>query len=209
MDPSQPITLYYIHDPMCSWCWGFHPVFRQLQQQLAPHIKIHYLLGGLAADSHEPMTVEMKNFLQQTWRTIEAKIPGTVFNYDFWTECQPRRSTYAACRAVIAARYQNQEAETAMIEAIQKAYYLQARNPSDDSTLIALAKDIGLNTKQFIDDLNSKATQQLLDSEIALSRQLGVQGFPSLVLKTNANSTLIQLDYHNAGKMLEQIEALV
>lgn len=209
MPPSQPITLYYIHDPMCSWCWGFRPVFRQLQQQLAPHIEIQYLLGGLAADSHEPMTAEMKNFLQQTWHTIEAEIPGTVFNYDFWTECQPRRSTYAACRAVIAARYQNQEAETAMIEAIQKAYYLQARNPSDDSTLIALAKDNGLNTKQFIDDLNSKATQHLLDSEIALSRQLGVQGFPSLALKTNANSTLIQLDYRNAGKMLEQIDTLV
>jgi protein-disulfide isomerase-like protein with CxxC motif len=54
---------------------------------------------------------------------------GTEFNFDFWTKCQPRRDTYKACRAVIAASQQN--AEEAMIEAIQKAYYLRAMNPSE------------------------------------------------------------------------------
>ena len=26
MGPKPSVTLYYIHDPMCSWCWAFRPV---------------------------------------------------------------------------------------------------------------------------------------------------------------------------------------
>jgi putative protein-disulfide isomerase len=55
----------------------------------------------------------------------------------------PRRSTYAACRAVIAARRQNPGYEEKMILAIQQAYYLEARNPADSHTLIELASEIG------------------------------------------------------------------
>ncbi|MFT6977114.1 MAG: putative protein-disulfide isomerase, partial [Shewanella psychromarinicola] len=23
-------TLYYVHDPMCSWCWGYRPTWDTL-----------------------------------------------------------------------------------------------------------------------------------------------------------------------------------
>jgi putative protein-disulfide isomerase len=41
-------------------------------------------------------------------------------------------------RAVIAAREQGIDYNEAMISRIQQAYYLEARNPSDNSTLIEL-----------------------------------------------------------------------
>ncbi|MBE8572891.1 DsbA family protein, partial [Vibrio sp. OPT46] len=28
------IKLYYVHDPMCSWCWGYKPTLDKLKQQL-------------------------------------------------------------------------------------------------------------------------------------------------------------------------------
>lgn len=182
-------TLYYIHDPMCSWCWGFRPVWDVVQQSMAlsyPDIPIRYVLGGLAPDTHEPMPLTMQQMLQSTWQRIEQTIPNTPFNYDFWQECQPRRSTYPACRAVLAAIAQESDSENAMILAIQQAYYLQAKNPSDDDTLIACAEQIGLNAQCFIRDLHSEHIDQQLQCHIAeyrrLSLQSGASGFPSLVL---------------------------
>lgn len=60
-------TLYYVHDPMCSWCWGYHPVWQQLQQMLAQQwptqLTIRYLVGGLAADSDQPMPLEQQRVI--------------------------------------------------------------------------------------------------------------------------------------------------
>jgi putative protein-disulfide isomerase len=95
-------TLYYVHDPMCSWCWGFEPTRRQLFAALEGRLQIERLVGGLAPDTDEPMPATMRNMLQQTWHRIAISIPGTEFNFEFWEKCQPRRATYPANRAVIA-----------------------------------------------------------------------------------------------------------
>lgn len=201
--------LYYIHDPMCSWCWGFRPVLEVLLSRLPDNITSSRLLGGLAADSSQPMPDDLRMRLQSTWWEIGKRIPSTRFNFDFWARNTPRRSTYPACRAVIAARSIEPEMEDSMIVAIQQAYYLQARNPSDDTTLIELAMEIGLNEQQFSKLLNHSSTQQKLDSEIAQSLRLGVRSFPSLVLQHAESYWPVAIDYLNAEPMLELIHNLI
>jgi putative protein-disulfide isomerase len=201
--------LYYIHDPMCSWCWGFRPVLDKLLVSLPNHITTSRLLGGLAADSSLPMSDDLRNRLQITWQEIEDRIPTARFNFDFWTRNTPKRSTYPACRAVIAARIMDPYIEDRMIFAIQQAYYLQARNPSDDATLIQLAVELDLNLQQFSDLLNHPSTQQKLDSEIAHTHRLGVHSFPSLVLRMEESYWPVPIDYLNAEPMLELIHSLL
>ena len=87
-------TLIYVHDPMCSWCYGFAPALAALRAGLPPDLGYRRLLGGLAPDCAEAMPEAMRLQLQETWRRIEGRIPGIRFNYDFWTRCTPRRSTY-------------------------------------------------------------------------------------------------------------------
>lgn len=176
------MKLYYVMDPMCSWCWGFRPVFRRLLAVLPAETEIQYVMGGLAPDTDEPMPLETCEYVQSQWRAVSAKT-GAEFNWDFWQHCQPRRSTYPACRAVIAAGLQDKTIISDMIDAIQNAYYLQARNPSDDPTLVKLATEIGLNPERFRDDLNSESTHKVLHSDFKLRRELKVSSFPSVVLQ--------------------------
>ena len=165
------------------------------------------LLGGLAADCDAPMPAQMQSYLQETWRVIAAKT-GAEFNHDFWRNCQPRRATYPACRAVIAARKQGAEFDVLMTEKIQHGYYLHAKNPSDDDALIAFAEELNLQVTAFTDDLNSPATQMELADEIAAAGRLGVTGFPSLLLASgdeNQTATPIKIDYADADEMLKRI----
>lgn len=138
-DNIAPPVLIYIHDPMCSWCWAFRPVWQAVTAALPDGVDTRLLLGGLTPDTDKPMPESMREYLQQTWRTIQVRVPSTRFNFDFWVRCKPRRSTYPACRAVIAARTQVPALETSMITAIQRAYYQGAMNPSDDDILLAPA----------------------------------------------------------------------
>lgn len=199
-------TLYYVHDPMCSWCWGFKPTLDELLANLPDSVKVQRILGGLAPDNDQPMPLATQQMLQQTWQRIQEVIPGIAFNYDFWTQTQPRRSTWPSCRAVLAARQQNEAFEVPMITAIQEAYYLNARNPSDTDTLVSIAEETGCDAGQFADYLHSDAARKELDSERLMAQQLGAQGFPSLVFR-NANDHLygIAVNYNQPAAMLEQI----
>ena len=203
------MILYYVHDPMCSWCWGFKPTWTEIKANLPKQIELKYLLGGLAPDSNKPMPVAMQKDIAGYWRRIQQHIPGTEFNFDFWDKCEPRRSTYPACRAVIAARKQNADIELTVIDKIQFAYYMDARNPSDDSTLTAIAGELGLYEDQFLKDLNSTETQQQLESEILLGRQIGAQGFPSMILVKDQQAQYLPLDYNSAENTLNVIKSAI
>lgn len=197
--------LIYVHDPMCSWCWGFSETWEHLKEQLSDDVPVIRLLGGLAPDWDEPMPEAMQQMLQQTWQHIEQVIPGKRFNFDFWTKCQPRRATYPACRAVIAAREQGEEFDELMTRLIQQAYYQQARNPSDNTTLIELADELGLDTTRFTEQLNSDQTQKILLEEISSARAMGVNGFPSVLVEEGGQLRLIATSYTDAEAMLAQI----
>ncbi len=194
---------------MCSWCWGFRPTWAVIKANLPKEVEVKYLLGGLAPDSSETMPESMQSDIAGYWRRIQQHIPGTQFNFDFWDKCEPRRSTYPACRAVIAARKQNPDIELDMIEKIQHAYYMGAQNPSDDSTLIEIAKSLGLDKKQFAADLNAAETQQQLESEMIMGRQLGAQGFPSLILAKDGQAQYLPLDYNSADNVLNMIKSAI
>ena len=203
------LTLYYVHDPMCSWCWGFRPALEGLLAGLPREIRVQRLLGGLAPDSDEPMPEAMRAQLQETWRRIQARVPGTRFNFDFWTLCAPRRSTWPACRAVIAARRQDPAFDQAMTAAVQRAYYLEARNPSDRETLIALAGEVGADSDRFARDLDAEDTRRALADEIARARGMGVDSFPSLVLDRAGSRWRIPVAYTDPPAMLKTIRMLV
>ncbi|CAI8763956.1 DsbA family protein [Methylocaldum szegediense] len=203
---AGPVLLYF-HDPMCSWCWAFRPVWQRVKSGLPAGVEIEQFLGGLAPDSTVPMPAEMREKIQGTWRTIERSVPGTRFNFDFWEKCVPRRSTYPACRAVIAARRQGADFEEAMIFAIQRAYYLQARNPSNDSTLIELAEEAGLDKDLFEANLRHPDTQVELLEEIRCTREFGVRGFPTLLLSHGREYSEIPVNYRDPEPILAAIAA--
>ena len=190
---TKPI-LYYIYDPMCSWCWGYSPTWVSLQKKLESVVEIQTMVGGLAEDTDLPMPEKMQNFLQQTWRKISEEL-GTEFNFDFWSQCKPKRSTYPSCRAVIIAR--QFQKEQAMCLAIQEAYYLHAKNPSEIETLTKIATSIGIDQDLFIQQINSDKLKQALNNEITKVRAMPIQGFPSLVLAVGGELFPIRIDYKN------------
>ena len=202
----QNTTLYYIYDPMCSWCWGYRKTWLALQQALDPLIDIEYRLGGLAPDCHQPMSQQMKSHLQQTWRTISKQL-NVDFNFDFWLKCHPRRSTYPACRAALIARKFDKEAQ--MYFAIQQAYYLNAQNPSDDETLISLAHDIGIPSNEFATLLSSPQIQDELLTEIETVHQWPITGFPSLIVMHEGHVTAIEINYKQWQDTFSRIKQLL
>ncbi|MDH3688482.1 MAG: DsbA family protein [Gammaproteobacteria bacterium] len=197
-------AIHYVMDPMCSWCWAFRPEWDKISAQVPQDASVRYVMGGLAPDSDAPMPDQMREYLQQVWRTI-AERTGAQFNDDFWKKCEPRRSTYPACRAVIAARAQGAEHSRTMIDMIQRAYYLNARNPSDKQTLVELAEEIGLERDQFEAELGSAEVERTLRQEVAWARSVGADGFPSVLLEKDGRMLWLVRGYSKAEPIIERL----
>jgi putative protein-disulfide isomerase len=202
-------TLYYIHDPMCSWCYAFDSSLTALQKELPDFIRIKKIAGGLAPDTTNPMPVELQQKIQETWRRIEQTVPNIQFNNEFWIINTPVRSTYPACRAVLAARQQGADFEDKMIGAIQTAYYQMAKNPSLQSTLLECALDVGLDADRFTNDITSDEIEEELQNEIRIARKLGVITYPSLLLEHNGRLFPVDVDYIDHETMIREIVSIL
>ena len=152
------------------------------------------------------MSQELQQKLPLTWQRIHDLL-GTEFNFDFWTKCKPRRSTYPACRAVLAAGEQGRYDD--MVDAIQRAYYLRAMNPSDLGTLETLASELGLDSARFADDIRSLRIEERLRAQVQLARRAPIDGFPSLVLEVDGTMFAVTRDYEHHEPTLDHIERLL
>ena len=199
-------TLYYVADPMCSWCWGFAPVLEEVAEEFPRSVNLRYVMGGLARDSDEPMSEEVRSYVQNAWREVSATTDSR-FNWEFWEKCQPRRSTYPAYRAALAGGLQGVLPE--MFAALQSAYYMEARNPSDASTHLALAGELGLDADRFAEDLVSPRVEDLLQKDFARRRELGVREFPSLILESEEETHSIVRGWANLNTVRERLEPLL
>ena len=202
------MKLLYVMDPMCAWCYGFQP---ELEGFLAQHpeAELTWIMGGLAPDSNTPMADELKQAISSYWHQIE-QASQVEFNHDYWALNTPYRSTYPACRAVIAAESSIDAGADQMVKAIQSAYYRQALNPSLEETLIQCAASIGLNEAAFLQAFQSAETERRFQQHMNIAMQLQVNGFPALFYIDERNHAFpLALGFVQTAMLEENLERAV
>ena len=201
-------VLIYVHDPMCSWCYGFRPTWKALKAQLPDNLPVVSLLGGLAADSDVPMPEDMVEYLKRTWDRIQSTC-GVTFNHTYWEQTPPPpRTTYISCRAVIAAERIAGRGE-AFGERIQDAYYTEARNVWDFDTLCDLAEAFGFRRDSFAEALASDDVRAVHEEQRQLAERLQVDGYPSVLLVHRGEAFPIAVRHQGADAMLADITDLL
>ena len=73
----------------CAVGAGLPPHLAKIVEAVPEGLAVQRILGGLAPDSEEPMPRQMQLHLQDTWRRVQQRIPGTRFDFAFWERCAP------------------------------------------------------------------------------------------------------------------------
>ena len=71
------MQLYYVADPMCSWCYGFVGEWQRAKKEIG--LPVRLVMGGLAPDSDEPMPDDTREMVRGAWRAV-AETAGAEFN---------------------------------------------------------------------------------------------------------------------------------
>lgn len=101
--------LWYVADPMCSWCWGFSPVIEAIRREYGSRFEVELLLGGLRPGTQHPMPSAQREQILHHWRAVQQQT-AQPFRFE---GAMPEGFVYdtePASRAVIAVSLINREA---------------------------------------------------------------------------------------------------
>ncbi|MBT4939278.1 MAG: DsbA family protein [Rhodospirillaceae bacterium] len=197
--------ILYFGDPMCSWCWGFAPVLNAIHDDFGEQAPLSIIVGGLHAYDDFPMGDDYKADIRHHWEDVN-KATGAVFDYRFFDREGFVLDTEPACRAVVTARQMNPGVLLPFYESISRSFYSENKDTTDVLTFKPLAEEVGLDFEEFADKFASDELKEVARSDFQFSQQIGVTGFPTVVVKEDDKMALLSAGYQPYQNLKPAIE---
>ncbi len=202
---NEPM-LWYFADPMCSWCWGFSPVVQRLKEKYHPSLKFALVLGGLRPFTREPITDKFRQEIMHHWHEVN-KMTGQAFSFEGAMPDGFIYDTEPASRAVVAVGELSPQTTFDYFHAVQRAFYLEQKDVTQESVLTELLTPLSMDEQQFRQVFHSEHIKQKTQAHFHKSRQFGVRGFPTLILQSEQQYYLLTSGYRPYEELKPEIDA--
>jgi putative protein-disulfide isomerase len=209
-------TLIYIQDALCGWCYGFSPVIQRLFNQYHDTLDFDVLSGGMIPPEYAQPVSAKAAYVTQAYQTAEAYTGvkfGAPYLYHFF---HPEESTWmeeslTPATALCLLKAGDKRNAIHFAAAIHKLHMQEGKDLSDGNNYRALAESINLDPEEFIRRLGEEEWQEEARYEFALVRQLGITGFPAVVLQTSPDKFYLiakgYTPYEDLSTRLERVLA--
>lgn len=210
---APALSLIYVGDPMCSWCYGFSVPLGQLLERF-PELPVQLVLGGLRAYNTQVMDAALKDKLRQSWAGV-AQRSGRPFSPALFEREDFIYDTEPACRAVVTVRDHAPALALRMYHAIQQAFYAQGRDVTKAAVLGEVWDEVHGRTKEawghidFLRDFDSDAMRQQTRDDFLQAQRWGVRGFPTLIVVVDGQAQILTNGYAGADVLAERLTKLV
>ena len=210
---NSPVSLIYVGDPLCSWCYGFGVPLGQLLARF-PDLTVQLVLGGLRAYNTQVMDEALKAKLRVGWAEVGRR-SGQPFADALFDRQDFIYDTEPACRAVVTVRSHAPELALSMYHAIQHAFYAQGRDVTKAAVLAEVWDEVhGKAMKSwghidFLRDFDSEAMRQETRADFEQAQRWGIRGFPALIAVIAGQGHLVTNGYAEADTLAERLEPLL
>lgn len=200
------LSLIYVGDPMCSWCWGFAPEI----ESLAGEYPVEVVVGGLRPG---PMAQELEDRMADSLSNHWVEIAERT-GQPFTTEFLDRRDgwiydTEPAAIAVTSMRSEVEDATLDYFTNIQHAFYVDGKDVTDFDVLADLAVPHGVDRDSFHETLRAQASKKRAWEDFSRARNWGISGFPTLVGTLNDDRlALLGRGWTSADTIRERIQSV-
>lgn len=200
--------LIYIGDPMCSWCYGFAPVIQTLHAKFAHELPMRIVVGGLRVGPEHVVDEQRIGFLRQHWQDVAART-GQTFGFEILQRTGWVYDTERACRAVVVMRKLDPAKAFSYFGAIQSNFYLHNRDPQPVETYADEAENFGIDRQTFIDRYEDPAIIDETMQDFVWSAQIGIRGFPSVLLRDGEKYAALTLGYQPLAALEQPLRSWI
>jgi len=183
-EPQRQVQLYYVTDPICSHCWALEPVLRRLEAQYGHYVQFRTVMGGLLASwdgfADAGNGISRPADVAGHWREVgeHSRMP---IDGSLWLD-NPVLSSYPPSRVFKVIQQKDEKLAGAFLRRAREAVFVWNRNIGQDQVLTDIVNRMGLDGAAIVEEAGSPEAQEMLEADFALSRSLGVRGFPTIVL---------------------------
>ncbi len=191
---------------MCSWCWGYAPVIKEIRKEYDGRVDFSLVLGGLRSSGEMPWDSISKAYLKSHWQQV-AQQTGQEFNdLLFEKECFDY-NTYPACKAVVTVRsLLGTEAAFTYLHMIQKAFYTQGIDISNPRLLQGYYDQCFGDSSKFAFYFRSERAEVLTEHDFFKAHSMGATTFPSVVIIDEEGHMLCEKGYRSNEEMKKILE---
>ncbi|WP_025042238.1 DsbA family protein [Nitrosospira briensis] len=197
--------LWYVADPMCSWCWGFSPVIEVIQREYGGRFEVELLLGGLRPGAKQPMLPTQREQILHHWRAVQQRT-AQPFRFE---GAMPEGFVYdtePASRGVVAVSLINREAIFSFFKMVQSAFYVEQQDVTNPIVLSQLAARVGIDAQQFGQAFESDIAKRLTLEHFQKASQWGVHGFPTVIGQSGADYRLLNTGYCSLDELRPKLD---
>ena len=199
--------LIYIGDPMCSWCYGFTNELSKSIEELENKVEFEIIMGGLRPYNTEKMT-ELKSFLTHHWEEVHNR-SGQEFSYEILDRADIAYDTEPPSRAVVVMKQLQPDKAMSFFKRLQVAFYKENKNMNSLSSYIPLLEDFGVDEEAFKLHFESDYVKQQTKEEFMLAGQMGVRGFPTLLLKKGEDLYEVCNGYTESKNIINRVNKIM
>lgn len=183
------MQLDIISDPVCPWCYVGKKRMEIALNSL-PDVKIDLAYRVFQLDPNMPREgMDRREHLRRKFgesagkgKVVDALVAagaelGITFNFD---RIQRSPNTIDAHRLIRWAHSAGCQPE--VVEILFRRYFTDGEDIGDHAVLVDIAQEAGMDTDIVTNLLASGADEELVRSEDATARKIGIQGVPSYVI---------------------------
>ncbi|WP_428225114.1 DsbA family protein [Flavobacterium sp.] len=198
-------NLIYVGDPICSTCLAFSSEIKALKKEFEGELNFQLVLGGLRPYGTEPIT-NIRDYLLPHFDNL-AKMTGLPINNKILYDNSFILDTEPPSRAVVVMRALAPKAENEFYESVQKAFYIDNRNTNYVEAYLDIAEDFGIKKEVFKERFESNEIKELVKSDFEFARKLGVRSFPTVLLESNGQFSVITQGYSKSEVMINKVKS--
>ncbi len=189
--------LIYCYDAYCGWCYGFSPVIKQIAEEYKTILQPDVLSGGMILPEKPVHISVTAGYLLNDYKNVE-ELTGIKFGEDYlWhlqnpddTDWYPNSEKPAIALCIFKEYYPARVVELAAD--LQSALHFEGRDLTDNEAYRHLLEKYSIQEETFYEKLKSESYKEAAYYEFALTKQLQVNGYPTVFIQT-ADSKFIMV----------------
>ncbi|AHC74173.1 DsbA family protein [Pseudomonas aeruginosa] len=196
------LTLHYLYDPLCGWCYGASPLLAAAREVTGLDVRLHG--GGMMTDANrQPVGAGLRHYVMPHDLRI-AQLTGQPFGKDYCDGLLRDTSAVfdsAPPTAAVLAAEALDGLGAAMLARIQRAHYVEGRRIAERPVLLELGAELGLGEgfAEAFDACSGEPLRAHFADSRRLMNRLGAAGFPTFALERDG-----RLQVLDTGRYLGQ-----
>jgi len=186
-------TIYYVYDPLCSWCYGFSPVIKKIKSAYKDQFDFQVISGGMQFGERKQPVSAIRDYLKGAYKNVTERT-GVEFGEEFMAVLEDgHRMLDSIPPSIALSIIKDLKPEEALNFAatIQEAIYFNGMDWNTVEAYFPYLKAYDISSDEFKRKFEDPIYKEKTLEDFNLAANFGVTGFPSVILKKDEKYYLL------------------